>query len=161
VIRISLPLSQRLKSTASNLWKSPPRLTARDRTVKVNREIEVRGKAATERPRRHHRSVLAPTRTEWDQRNHIDGTDPWMYTATNTTLCHRGEINRCDCKSRQCTRRKGESISLSHVGVDAAIVIRVMVRVEQLHPWRARDDRREGGEDRRVAPLTHIRNDFV
>jgi hypothetical protein len=161
VVWISLPLSQRLKSTASNLWKCPPRLTARDRAVEVNGEVKVSGKGSTKRPRRHHRSMLAPTRTEWDQRNYIDCTDPWMNTATNTVLCHRGEINRCDRKSRQCASRKGERFGLSHVGVDAAVVIRVVVHVEQLHPWRAGDDRREGGEDRRVAPLTHIRNDFV
>jgi hypothetical protein len=161
VIWISLPLSQRLKSTASNLWKCPPNFAARDRAVEVNGEIKVGGKGATERPRRHHRSMLAPARTEWDQRNHINCTDPWMNTAANTTLCRGGEINCCDRKSRQRAGRKGERFGLSHVGVDAAIVIRVVVHVEQLHPWRTSDDRREGAKDRRIAPLTDVRNDFV
>jgi hypothetical protein len=135
VVRIALPISKRLKSTASNLWKSPPLLTACDCTIEVNREIKVRRECSTERPRRHHRAVLAPARTERDQRNNVNRTDSRMHSATSATLPRGGEINRCDCKSCQCTRRKCERISLSHIGVDAAIVITVVVHVEELDSW--------------------------
>ena len=84
---VSLPFGQRFESAASNLRQRSSRLVARDSAVEVNGEVEVRGEGSTERTGRHHRTVLASARSEWDQRNHVDGTDPRVHTATSAALC--------------------------------------------------------------------------
>jgi len=161
MVWLSLPFSQRLESTASNLGQCSPRLTSRDGAIEVNWEVEIRSKVATERPRRDDRSMLAPAWPKRDQRDHVNGADSRMNAAADATLLLCGQIDRCDRNSRQRTSHKAQRVGISYVGVDATVVILVVVHVEQLHSRSACDDRRVGGEDRRIAPLTHIRDYFV
>ena len=148
VIWISLPLSQRLKSTASNLWKCPPHFAARDRAVEVNGEIKVGGKCASKCSSDHNRAALTPVwseRYDWD---HVNRADSRMNPATSATLLWRREINSCYGKPRERACGEREGIAVANIGVDAAIVIGVVVHIEESHTRRPSNDRREYGEDR-------------
>ena len=127
----------------------------------MHREVEICGECASKCSSDHDRSALTPV---WSKRydwNDVNCPNPGMHAAASATLLRRREINGCHGEPRKRAGGKGEGVAVANIGVDAAIVISVVVHIEESHAGRSGNDRREYGEDRRVTPLTDVGDDLV
>jgi hypothetical protein len=128
-IRLRLSLTQQLKSSSPNIWQCCSRGRTRGGSVEVHREIEVCGECASKCSSDHDRAALTPVWPKRHDRNDINCSDAWVHPATRTTLLWRSEINGCHGEPRERTRGKGEGVTVANIGVDAAIVIGVVVHI--------------------------------
>jgi hypothetical protein len=127
---ILLPGCKILKSAASNLWKRASRLRACNRAIEVHRQIKVCCERTAKRARCGDCAALVTGGTKRHDRDHVNCADPWMDAATRTAFCRRRKVDRCHRKPRQRACCKDESVCFAHVGVDAAVMVCVVVNVE-------------------------------
>jgi len=95
----------------------------------VHREVEVCGECASKCSSDHDCTALAPVGTERHNRDYINRPDSRMHATMSATLLWRCEINGCHGKPRERTRGEGEGVTVANIGVDAAIVIGVVVHI--------------------------------
>jgi hypothetical protein len=128
-IRLRLTLAQYLKSSSPNIWQCCPRGRARSGTVEVHREAEVCGECASKCSSDHNCAALTPVWPERHNWDYINRPDSWVHPATRTTFLRRREINGCHGKPRERTCGKGEGLAVANIGVDASIVIGVVMHI--------------------------------
>ncbi len=95
----------------------------------MHREVEICGERASKCSSDHDRAALTPLWPERYDWNDINCSDAWVHPATSATLLWRREINGCHGKPRERTCGEGEGVTIANIGVDAAIVIGVVVHI--------------------------------
>ena len=95
----------------------------------MHREVEICGECASKCSSDHDCAALTPVWTERHNRDYINRPDPRMHATMSTTLLWRREINGCHGEPRKRARGKREGVAVANIGVDAAIVIGVVVHI--------------------------------